>query len=71
VAKLQRDTSILARKSRRMDRIIREAIEMELHLNNRKREGNILSKAWKSSLSITLWRNTRKPSRRTKCSIIP
>lgn len=54
MAKLQRDTSILARKSRRMDRIIREAIEMELHLNNRKREGNILSKAWKSSLSITL-----------------
>jgi hypothetical protein len=41
-------TSILATKSRYMDRIVREAIEIELHPNNMSREvGFYLSKSWK------------------------
>jgi hypothetical protein len=42
------NTSILATKSRYMDCIIVEAIEIELHPNNMKREtGFCLSKSWK------------------------
>jgi hypothetical protein len=41
-------TSILAKKLRWMDLIIREAIEIELHPNNMNREdGFSLSRAWK------------------------
>jgi hypothetical protein len=40
-------TSILATKSRYMDRIVREAIEIELHPNNMNREmGFCLSSSW-------------------------
>jgi hypothetical protein len=42
------DTSILAKKLRCMDRIIREAIEIKLHPNNMNREdGFSLSRSWK------------------------
>jgi hypothetical protein len=42
------EISILATKARYMDRIIGEAIEIELHPNNMNREvGFCLSKAWK------------------------
>jgi hypothetical protein len=38
----------VATKTRYMDRIIREAIEIELHLDNMHREGGFcLSKSWK------------------------
>jgi hypothetical protein len=42
------NTSILATETQHMDRIVREAIETELHSNNMKREvGFCLSKSWK------------------------
>jgi hypothetical protein len=42
------DASILATKSRYMDRIVREAIEIELHpYNINRKSGFCLSKSWK------------------------
>jgi hypothetical protein len=42
------NTSFLAKKSRWMDRVIREATEIKLHPNNLNREdGFSLSRAWK------------------------
>jgi hypothetical protein len=45
---LKLNTPILATKTRYMDCIIREAIEIELHYENIHREGGFyLSKSWK------------------------
>jgi hypothetical protein len=42
------NTKILSTKSRHVDRVIREAIEIELHLNNMNREDGLCqSQSWK------------------------
>jgi hypothetical protein len=54
------NTTILSTKPRYMDRIIREAIEVELHPNNMNREdGFCLSKSWKPL--IYSLRDRKKP----------
>jgi predicted GIY-YIG superfamily endonuclease len=54
------NTSILVKKSRRMDQVIREAIEIELHPNNMNREdGFSLSQAWKPLIcDLKEWRES-------------
>jgi hypothetical protein len=54
------DTTILSTKSRYMDRVIREATEIELHPNNMNKEDGLrLSRSWKSLIHTLEGRRER------------
>jgi hypothetical protein len=64
------DTSILSTKARYMDRIVRKAIETDLHSNNMKRgTGFCLSKSWKPLISSPRNHRNMTPVRATRSTI--
>jgi hypothetical protein len=68
---LLQDVKILSTKSRYMDRLFKEAIEIELHANNMNREdGLCLSLWWKPLIhSLKVFRDPPRP--RCSCPYCP